>query len=96
MAIVTKYHKPVLIGRRNSKDEVQGSIRSDGNFNGLPSFKTFLENSGLLLYAAGHDNACGWGIKGSRIDDLIKYANKNLNAEDFENCYTVDYILDSH
>ena len=95
MAIVTKYHKPVLIGRRNSKDEVQGSIRSDGNFNGLPSFKTFLENSGLLLYAAGHDNACGLGIKGSRIDDLIKYANKNLNAEDFENCYTVDYILDS-
>ena len=94
MAIVTKYHKPVLIGRRNSKDEVQGSIRSDGNFNGLPSFKTFLENSGLLLYAAGHDNACGWGIKGSKIDDLIKYANNNLNAEDFENCYTVDYILD--
>jgi single-stranded-DNA-specific exonuclease len=94
MAIVSKYHKPVMIGRRNSKDEVQGSIRSDGNFNGLPSFKAFLENSGLLLYAAGHDNACGWGIKGSKIDDLIQYANTKLNASDFENCYTVDYILD--
>lgn len=94
MAIVSKYHKPVMIGRRNNRGEVQGSIRSDGNFNGLPSFKAFLENSGLLMYAAGHDNACGWGIKSQKIDSLIDYCNNNLNPEDFENCYTVDYILD--
>lgn len=53
MAIVSKYHKPCMIGRRNSKNEIQGSIRSDGNFNGLPSFKKFLEDSKLLSYTAG-------------------------------------------
>lgn len=93
MNVVSKYHKPVMIGRRNNDNEIQGSIRSDGNFAGLPSFKKFLEDSKLLTYTAGHDNACGWGLNGNRLDALIKYANTHLRAEDFENCYLVDYIL---
>lgn len=94
MNVVNKYHKPVMIGRRNNNNEIQGSIRSSGNFAGLPSFKKFLEDSGLVTYTAGHDNAAGWGLNGDRLDDLIDYANKKLKAEDFENCYVVDYILD--
>jgi single-stranded DNA-specific DHH superfamily exonuclease len=94
MNVVTKYHKPVMIGRRNNRNEIQGSIRSDGNFAGLPSFKKFLEESGLVTYTAGHDNAAGWGLNGDKLDALINYANKKLKAEDFENCYVVDYILD--
>lgn len=94
MNVVNKYHKPVMIGRRNNKNEIQGSIRSNGNFAGLPSFKKFLEDSGLVTYTAGHDNAAGWGLNGDRLDALLNYANKNLKAEDFENCYIVDYILD--
>ena len=93
MAMVNKYHKPCMIGRRNSRDELSGSIRSDGNFAGLPSFKKFLEDSSLLNYAAGHDNACGWGLNANRLETLIEYANTHLHAEDFENCYTVDYVL---
>jgi len=95
MAAVSKYHKPCMIGRRNSKNEIQGSIRSDNNFAGLPSFKKFLEDSALVTYVAGHDGAAGFGINGNKIDDLFKYANTKLNAEDFENCYLVDYILDA-
>ena len=95
MAIVSKYHKPCMIGRRNTKNEIQGSIRSDGNFAGLPSFKAFLEDSGLMLYVAGHDAAAGWGIKCNKIDSLLNYANTKLNAKDFENCYVVDYILNA-
>lgn len=53
MAIVSKYHKPCMLGRRNLNDEIQGSIRSDENFAGLPSFKQFLEESNLLKYVAG-------------------------------------------
>ena len=94
MNIVSKYHKPVMIGRRNSENLLQGSIRSDGNFAGLPSFKKFLEDSGLVTYTAGHDNAAGWGLNGDKLDSLIRYANSKLKAEDFENCYLVDYILD--
>ena len=95
MAIVSKYHKPCMIGRRNELNKVQGSIRSDSNFNGLPSFKAFLEGSNLIDYAAGHDNACGFGINGNKVDQLVQYANTTLKASDFENCYLVDYILDA-
>lgn len=42
-----------------------------------------------------HDNAAGWGMSGNKADQLIQYANDKLNAADFENCYTVDYILDA-
>ena len=94
MNIVTKYRKPVMIGRRNNDNEIQGSIRSDGNFAGLPSFKKFLEESGLVTYTAGHDNAAGWGLNGDKLNALLNYANSHLKAEDFENCYIVDYILD--
>lgn len=94
MNVVTKYRKPVMIGRRNNDNEIQGSIRSDGNFAGLPSFKKFLEDSGLVTYTAGHDNAAGWGLNGDKLDALLNYANSHLKAEDFENCYIVDYILD--
>ena len=94
MGIVNKYHKPVMLGRRNNDNEIQGSIRSDGNFAGLPSFKKFLEDSGLVTYTAGHDNAAGWGLDGDKLDALLRYANSKLKAEDFENCYIVDYVLD--
>ena len=96
MNVVTKYRKPVMIGRRNNDNEIQGSIRSDGNFAGLPSFKKFLEDSGLVTYTAGHDNAAGWGLNGDRLQALLNYANTKLKAEDFENCYVVDYILDGN
>ena len=94
MNVVSKYHKPVMIGRRNNDNLIQGSIRSDGNFAGLPSFKKFLEDSGLVTYTAGHDNAAGWGLNGDKLDALLNYANSKLKAEDFENCYIVDYVLD--
>ena len=96
MNVVSKYHKPVMIGRRNNDNEIQGSIRSDGNFAGLPSFKKFLEDSGLVTYTAGHDNAAGWGLNGDKLDSLLNYANTHLSAKDFENCYIVDYVLDGN
>jgi len=96
MNVVSKYHKPVMIGRRNANNEVKGSIRSSGNFAGLPNFKEFLENSKLMTFTAGHDNAAGFGINGNKVDQLINRANTTLSAKDFDNCYVVDYILDAN
>ena len=53
MAIVSKYHRPCLIARRSSKNELQGSLRSDGNFSALPSLKKYLEESNFFNYVAG-------------------------------------------
>lgn len=95
MGIVSRYHKPCMIGRNTLKGEIAGSIRSDGNFKGLSDFKKFLEDSKLTTYVAGHAGAAGFSIKETKIDELINYSNNNLNAKDFENCYLVDYILDA-
>lgn len=95
MAVVSKYHKPCLIGRRNSNNELAGSARNDSNFEGLPSLKKFLEESGFFNYAAGHDNAFGHSINVNKIDDFLHYCNTNLNPKDFENCYAVDYVLEA-
>lgn len=94
MNVVSKYHKPVMLGRRNSENMLQGSIRSDGHFAGLPNFKKFLEDSKLFNYVAGHSNAGGWSLNGNKLPALINYANTHLKASDFENCYVVDFILD--
>lgn len=95
MAIVNKYNKPVMIGRCNDKGEINGSIRSSGNFAGLPSFKQFLEESNLMNYVAGHDAAAGFGINATLDERLLSYSNEVLNDDDFKKCYTVDYILDA-
>ena len=94
MAIVNKYNKPVMIGRKNDKGEINGSIRSSKNFAGLPSFKQFLEESNLVNYVAGHESAAGFGINISAEEHLLNYSNEVLDENDFVNCYTVDYILD--
>ena len=94
MAIVNKYNKPVMIGRRNDNNEINGSIRSSGNFAGLPNFKQFLEESNLINYVAGHDAAAGFGINSFNADKLLSYSNEKLDDNAFAKCYTVDYILD--
>ena len=95
MAVVSKYNKPCLIGRRNSKNELSGSLRSNGNFAGVPSLKDFLEKSNYFNYVAGHGNAAGWSLNANRVDSFLNYSNTQLNSTDFENCYIVDYILDA-
>lgn len=95
MAVVTKYHKPCLIARRNSKDVLQGSMRSDSNFAELPNFKEFLENSNYFNFVAGHNAAAGYSIDASKLNSFLNYSNTTLSEESFKNCYLVDYIFKS-
>lgn len=50
---VSKYNRPCLIGRRNSEDVLQGSMRGNANFMAIPNLKAFLEDSGYFEYVAG-------------------------------------------
>lgn len=95
MGAVSKYNKPCLIVRRNADGLLQGSARNNSNFSALPNLKEYLEKSGFFEYAAGHANAFGGGIKASRLSNFIAFINADLPKDAFENCYTVDYILDA-
>ena len=96
MAMVTKYNRPCLIVRRNSEDLLQGSGRSNENFQELPALKVFLEESGFFEYCAGHVNAHGAGIKASKLSAFLKYANEKLSKESFDNCYLIDYLFEAN
>lgn len=93
---VTKYRRPVLLGRENSDGFLRGSIRGSQTFETVPDFKAFLEESGSMDALMGHANAAGYTIHIGNVKHLMKYANSELNADDFqEDCYTVDYIFDA-
>ena len=95
MAMVNKYHRPCFMLRDTGDDFLQGSARNNGNFAAMPDLKSYAENSGYFTYVAGHDGAFGAGIQRSQIEKFIDYANTNLPADAFENCYLVDYILNA-
>ena len=85
MKIVAKYNKPALVLRPRLENGEQywfGSGRGK-TVHGFNSLKKFLESSGLVEYASGHDNAHGVGIKESNIEPLIEYANETLKDIDF-------------
>lgn len=96
MGVVSKYKKPVILGRTDSNGIFRGSMRGV-NGSELSSFKDFLENSKLMIEVAGHDQAAGASLKFSNIDKLISYSNKQLANINFnEGFYEVDFIVNGN
>ena len=54
-----------------------GSGRSK-SIQGFDSFRDELNNSGLVIYAQGHDNAFGAMTPASKLNDLIEHFNTNF------------------
>lgn len=57
------------------------------------NFQDFLLNSGLVEYAAGHDNALGVSIPYDNIDIFIEYCQNTLDYKDFNPIYHVDLVF---
>ncbi len=93
--LVAKYQHPVLILSKVKHDD--GSITWEGSGRGYPvpeleDFRTFLNNSELVVYAQGHGNAFGVAIKDELFDDLINFSNEALKDCEFKPYYNVDFI----
>lgn len=98
MKILQKYNRPTLILRpvlEDGKWFYRGSGRGK-KVEGFLSFKDFLNNSGIVDYAQGHDMAFGTGIEESKVPNLVEYANTSLAKVDFgTDTIDVDYIFDN-
>ena len=92
---VNKFNKPCLIGRMSDDKFLRGSMRSNGNFESLPNFKTYLENTDMFEYVAGHASAAGFSLPEKQIENFLNFSNTKLNEKDFQNCYNVDYVFDA-
>lgn len=95
--LLNKFNRPVMLVRESDNGELRGSQRSNANFEGLPDFRSFLENSGYIISAVGHPNASGVNMKKSNLKGLLNYANKVLDSEKFQNLdYQVDYVFHAY
>ena len=91
MQLAAKYNRPTIVARLNPEGYVRGSARGL-NKSELTSFKNFLNDSGLFEYTIGHDQAFGVSINNENLKNFHEYANKQLEAYDFDsNMYSVCY-----
>lgn len=71
----------------------QGSARGCDK-TGINNFKEICENTGVIMYAEGHQGAFGLGITAENIDKFIEKTDEALKDTSEEPVYFVDYIYD--
>lgn len=96
--LMSEYQRPVLI--LNKIENEDGTITWEGSGRGydksrLKDFRGFLENNKYVMYAEGHANAFGIGIKDEDINAFITSTNSALEGFDFTPIYNVDFIYKS-
>lgn len=96
--LMSEYQRPVLI--LNKIENEDGTITWEGSGRGydksrLKDFRGFLENNKYVMYAEGHANAFGVGIKDEDISAFITSTNSALDGFDFTPIYNVDFIYKS-
>lgn len=96
--LMSEYQRPVLILNRIENED--GTITWEGSGRGydksrLKDFRGFLENNKYVMYAEGHANAFGVGIKDEDISTFIASTNSALDGFDFTPIYNVDFIYKS-
>ena len=92
--LMSKYQRPVLVLSNRVLEDGSvhwaGSGRNGGD--GLISFQKFLNDSGLVDWAQGHDNAFGVSIPDENFAKLIEYGNVQLADLDFTPKHKIDII----
>ena len=96
--LMSEYQRPVLI--LNKIENEDGTITWEGSGRGydksrLKDFRGFLENNKYIMYAEGHANAFGIGIRDEDISAFIASTNSALDGFDFTPIYNVDFIYKS-
>lgn len=96
--LMSEYQRPVLILNKIKNED--GTITWEGSGRGydksrLKDFRGFLENNKYVMYAEGHANAFGIGIKDEDISAFIASTNSALDGFDFTPIYNVDFIYKS-
>ena len=89
--IMAKYQRPTLM--LTHRDGLyQGSARGYAR-SGIENFKDICQETGLVEYAEGHQNAFGLGIKPENIEKFIELTDVVLANMESEPLYYVDYIF---
>lgn len=91
---MAKYQRPCCILTKVTdvdKISYQGSARGCDK-TGIVEFKKICEDTGVIMFAEGHQGAFGLGIESDKIDDFIQKTDEILKDTSDEAVYFVDYI----
>jgi single-stranded-DNA-specific exonuclease len=106
--LMAKYQRPVLLLNKTveeikcfgtkGEEIILQDVSWEGSGRGydkskFDNLREFLKESGLVMYAEGHANALGVGIKDLNFDIFVNYSNRALAEFDFTPCYKVDFIF---
>ena len=90
---MAKYQRPCCLLTRTNRNEEQtyeGSMRGYTK-TGIDSFKEILEQCPEVVYVQGHDNAAGFSIKGTQVDNFLYRIDQLLEDVSVEPIYRIDY-----
>lgn len=91
--VADKYKKPAMIMKYYEHDgNLAGSMRGFKNMP-IESFKDVLEETELMNFVAGHDNAAGFSISLENAMELVDALNESLADVEYDNLlHEVDVI----
>ena len=97
--LANEYQRPTLM--LNKVIQEDGSVTWEGSARGydksaFKDFRHFMETCGFALYAQGHANAFGTGIRDEDFSAFIEYSNEALKDYDFTPVLSVDLIWDAN
>lgn len=89
--IVEKFSKPTFVVKPFYNEEGElvkysGSARSIGQL----SLKSLCEDSGLFVFATGHEGAFGIEFIAENLEEIVKYFDETLDANDLEKVFYYD------
>lgn len=93
--VQAKYQKPALVLNYHPDEDAYIGSGRNYSLSPLQDFKTVLEETGEVEWAAGHSGAFGTEVKASKVQKLIEALNKRYAGIDQTPVYWVDYVWDS-
>lgn len=91
------YKRPILLCYREDKTKpiYKGSTRAPDDIPCFRNFRTQCDESGLFIYARGHEGAHGHSFKEENIDTIIEYFNKKYEGQSTDVNYEVDFLFEA-
>lgn len=91
-----RYQRPCILAFKNENGSYSGSLRAPSNIPAFANMKDQCQESGFCTFAAGHQQACGIGIKAGCVEDMIEYFNEKFADISVEIAVDVDFIIDAN
>lgn len=89
------YSRPCIIVLRNEDGTYSGSLRAPDSIEAFKEFRIQCVNSGLCVYASGHDQAAGIKLTAKNIPALQDYFNERYSDVNMTPTYYCDFVLDA-